>query len=296
MRRALPPLNAMHAFEAAARQLSFTRAAAELHVTQAAVSHQVKALEEHLGVKLFRRLPRRLLLTDEGQSYARALGDAFSRLAEATARLHARDARRLLTVSVIPSFAARWLVPRLGRFRELHPDIDVRVAPTAALADFARDDVDVGIRFGPARRFPGLRVDLVLGDEMFPVCSPRLRRGPRALRDPDDLRHHTLLHDEGHEQWRAWLAAAGLRGLDAGRGPIFTDASMLLQAAAEGQGVAIARRVLAEDELHRGRLVRPFPLALPTERAYWLVSPRATAEQPKIRAFRDWLLAEAGRR
>jgi LysR family glycine cleavage system transcriptional activator len=290
----LPPLNPARAFEAAARHLSFTRAARELCITQAAVSHQVKALEEHLGMKLFRRLPRRILLTDEGQRYARTLTEVFGRLAEATARLGAPDQRRVLTVSVIPSFAARWLVPRLGRFRALHPEIDVRVAPQSEPADSARGDVDVGIRFGLGR-YPGLRTDHLLGDEMFPVCSPRLRRGRHALRRPADLRHHVLLHDERHDDWRAWLVAAGVTGVDPARGPIFIDASMLVQAAVEGQGVAMARRVLAEDDVARGRLVRPFGPSLPSNRAYYVVAPLATAEQPRIRAFRDWLLAEAGR-
>jgi LysR family glycine cleavage system transcriptional activator len=294
-RQELPPLNALRAFEAAARHLSFTRAAAELFVTQAAVSHQMKALESHVGVKLFRRLPRRLLLTDEGQAYAREVSDAFTRLAAATARLREPDARaaRLLTVSVVPSFAARWLVPRLGRFRRRHPEIDVRVSPQSEAADFARDDVDVGIRYGGGR-YPGLRSDRLLDDELFPVCSPRLAA---KLRTPRDLRHQVLLHDETHEDWRTWLTSAGVAGeVDASRGPIFTDASMLLEAATGGQGVALGRRVLAGDALARGRIVRAFPRvpALPSNRAYFVVAPRATAEQARIRAFREWLLEEAG--
>jgi LysR family glycine cleavage system transcriptional activator len=295
----LPPLNALRAFEAAARHLSFTRAAAELFVTQAAVSHQIKALESHVGVKLFRRLPRQLLLTDGGQAYAQALTDVFTRLARATARLREPDATRrsLLTVSVVPSFAARWLVPRLGRFRKLHPEIDVRVSPQSAAADFARDDVDVGIRYGGGR-YPGLRSDRLLDDELFPVCSPGARRGKHALRQPRDLRHHVLLHDETYEDWRTWLAVAGVGiadGIDASRGPIFTDASMLIEAAMGGQGVALARRVLAESELRSGRLVRPFraELTLASDRAYFVVAPKATADQPRIKAFREWLMREA---
>jgi LysR family glycine cleavage system transcriptional activator len=252
-----------------------------------------------VGVKLFRRQPRRLLLTDEGQAYAHALTDVFARLARATARLREPEAarRRLLTVSVLPSFAARWLVPRLGRFRKRHPEIDVRVSPQAAAADFANDDVDVGIRYGGGR-YPGLRTDRLLDDELFPVCSPAARRGKHALRRPRDLRHHVLLHDETHDDWRTWLAAAGLGtedGVDAARGPIFIDASMLIEAAMGGQGVALGRRVLVEDELRSGRLVRPFgvELTLPSDRAYFVVAPKATAEQPRIKAFREWLLEEA---
>lgn len=294
MRRRLPPLNALLAFEAAARHLSFTEAAEELYVTQAAISHQVKALEEHLGVKLFRRLNRALRLTDEGQAYLPAVREALDRLNEATARLRASDVRGTLTVSVLPSFAARWLVPRLGRFREIHPEIDVRVAPTAELVDFARTDVDVGIRYGRGQ-YPGLKADRLLEEEIFPVCSPALLTGPSPLRQPQDLCHYTLLHDERHDGWRAWLLAAGVEGVDPTRGPIFTDSGMLIQAAVAGQGVALGRQALAAADLRAGRLVRIFDLNLPTEFAYYFVCPEATADWPKIRAFREWLLAEAHR-
>jgi LysR family glycine cleavage system transcriptional activator len=292
MSRRLPPLNALRAFEAAARHLSFTRAAAELHVTQTAISHQIRALEERLGVRLFRRLPRGLLLTEEAQHYLPPVRDAFDRIAAATAQLAGGASSGSLTVSVLPSFAAKWLVPRLGRFRAAHPNLDLRISASSQLVDFARDDVDVGIRMGPGH-YPGLRVDRLFGESMVPVCAPELQSGPHPLRRPGDLRHHVLLHDDDHSGWQLWLELAGVEGVDAGRGPVFTDSAMVVQAAAEGQGVALARSVLAAGDLAAGRLVRPFEISVPHDLAYYLVSPEATAEQPRIRAFRAWLLAEA---
>ncbi len=294
MPRRLPPLNALRAFEAAARHLSFTRAAEELHVTQAAISHQVKALEEHLGRKLFRRLNRALLLTDDGQAYLPSVSRAFTLLNDATDNLLTKQAPGPLTVSALPSFAARWLVPRLGRFRQIRPDIDLRIDPSADLSDFAGGDVDVGIRYGRGK-YPGMRADWLMTEDIFPVCSPSLLEGPHPLHDPADLEHQVLLHDDGHGDWRTWLLAAGADRVDPTRGPIFTDSSMLIQAAMAAQGVALARGVLAADELAAGRLVRPFTLSLPTEYAYYLVCPVNTAEHPKIAAFRDWLLGEARR-
>ncbi len=293
MARRLPPLNALRAFEAAARHLSFTRAAEELNVTQAAISHQVKGLEERLGVVLFRRLNRALLLTDAGQSYLPAVRDAFDRIAEATGDLKALDRAGVLTVSVLPSFAAKWLVPRLGGFREAHPDIDVHVAPSDHLVDFARENVDLAMRYGQGN-WPGLRADRLMTEEVFPVCSPNLAQGPRRLRSPDDLRHHTLLHDDMRIDWRMWLLAAGVEGIDTRRGPTFTDSSMVVQAAVAGQGVALGRSALAAADLAAGRLVKPFDISLPAAVAYYVVCPEATAERPKIVAFRDWVIAEAG--
>jgi LysR family transcriptional regulator, glycine cleavage system transcriptional activator len=292
MSRRLPPLNALRAFEAAARHLSFTRAADELHVTQTAISHQIKALEERLAVRLFRRLPRGLLLTEEAQRYLPPIRDAFDQIAAATEQLGAGGSSGRLTVSVLPSFAAKWLVPRLGRFRATHPDLDLRISASSQLVDFARDDVDIAIRMGRGR-YPGLRVDRLFGESMLPVCAPKLLSGAHPLRRPEDLREHVLLHDDDHTGWQLWLELSGVEGVDPTRGPIFTDSAMVVQAAAEGQGVALARRVLAAGDLAAGRLVQPFEVSLPHDLAYYLVSPEATAEQPRIRAFRAWLLAEA---
>ncbi|MGQ0677880.1 MAG: transcriptional regulator GcvA [Rhodospirillales bacterium] len=288
----LPPLNALRAFEASARHLSFTRAAAELNVTQAAVSHQIKALEARLGIPLFKRLNRALLLTDAGQAYVPAVREAFEGIMRATDQLLRRDRGGVLTVSVLPSFAAKWLVPRLGRFREAHPEIDVRISTDHHITDFAREDVDMAVRYGQGD-YPGLHTVRLMTEDVFPVCSPALLKGRHPLLQPGDLRHHTLLHDDFRVDWRIWLLAAGVKDMDPDRGPAFTDSSMVVQAAVEGQGVALARSVLAASDLAAGRLVRPFDVSMPARWAYYAVCPLATRDNPKIKAFRDWLMAEA---
>ncbi len=294
MARHLPPLNALRAFEAAARHLSFSRAAEELHVTHAAISHQVKALEERLGVKLFRRLTRAVRLTDAGQAYLPVLRDAFDRIAEATERLVASDTIGALTVSTTPGFAARWLVSRLVAFREAYPDIDIRLTPSLHLVDFAREEVDVAVRYGRGE-WPGLRADCLLTLNVFPVCSPKLLEGPHPLLTPDDLRHHTLLHDDMAADWGRWLLVAGVDGIDTTRGPRIHDSSLVLQAAVDGLGVALARSALAAADLAAGRLVKLFDISLPSVACYYVVYPEAWADRPKIAAFREWLLAEARR-
>jgi LysR family glycine cleavage system transcriptional activator len=290
---ALPPLNALRTFEAAARQLSFTRAAHELHVTQTAVSHQIRILEQHLRVRLFVRLPQRLALTAEGQAYARELGRVFERIEDATAALRAQPRREVLAVTLLPSLAARWLLPRLGRFIARHPQTDLRLLSTERNLDFARESVDVGIRFGYGR-YAGLRSEKLMDDELFPVCSPALvqgRKGQRRLRV--DLQRQPLLHDETPDGWRRWLRAVAATDVDAERGHIFTDASLMLQAAADGHGVAMGRGKLVERELAEGRLVRPFAEAVPSEHAYYVVTSEHTAELPRVKAFRAWLFEEA---
>jgi LysR family glycine cleavage system transcriptional activator len=300
MARRLPPLNSLRAFEAAARHLSFTRAAEELHVTPAAISHQIKALEAHLGVKLFRRLNRAVLLTDAGQACVSGLSEAFDRMAAALERLRARECAGPLTVSTSPAFAAKWLVPRLERFQERCPEVDVRVSAAMRLVDFAREDVDVAIRYGPGR-YPGLLAELLLTNEVVPVCAPALLGSPRPLRVPQDLRHHTLLHDDtptsdgAYPNWAMWLRAAGVEGVDASRGPRFDYAGLAFEAAAVGRGVALALSTIAAGDLAAGRLVRPFAVAVPTPFAYFMVCPEALAARPKVEAFRCWLRAEVER-
>jgi LysR family transcriptional regulator, glycine cleavage system transcriptional activator len=300
MTRRLPPLNSLRAFEAAARHLSFTRAAEELHVTPAAISHQIKALEDHLGVKLFRRLSRAVLLTEAGQACVAGLSDAFDRMAVALERLRAQECTGSLTVSTSPALAAKWLVPRLERFQQLHPEIDVRVSAAMRLVDFAREDVDVAIRYGRGS-YPGLLADLLLTNEVVPVCAPALLEGARPLRTPQDLRHHALLHDDtstsdgAYPNWPMWLRAAGLEDIDPSRGPRFDYPGLVLDAAAAGRGVALALSTVAAADLAARRLVTPFAVAAPTPFAYYLVCPEATAERPKVAAFRRWLRAEAGR-
>jgi LysR family glycine cleavage system transcriptional activator len=293
----LPPLNALRAFEAAARLLSFSKAAAELHVTAAAVSHQIKALEDDLGAKLFRRATRAVVLTEAGQALAPALREGFERIAAGVAALRALDRRGILTVSSAPSFAARWLVPRLGLFNARHPEIDVRVSATLGLADFARDGVDAAIRYGRGK-YPGLHVERLMQDEIFPVCSPALlKRGPR-LRKPDDLRHYMLLHDESPiaaPDWTMWLRAAGATKVDPARGLRFSNFDLTLTAALAGEGVALARSSLSGGDIAAGRLVQPFPLRLATDLATYFVCPPGALKSPRVAAFREWLFGEIGR-
>ncbi|MFQ5959105.1 MAG: transcriptional regulator GcvA [Alphaproteobacteria bacterium] len=292
MARRLPPLNALRAFEAAARHLSFSRAADELNVTHAAVSHQIKALEEHLGVKLFRRLTRAVRLTDAGQALLPVLRDAFDAIAVTSDRLRAADATGPLNVGATPAFASRWLVPRLARFYAAHPEIEIRLCPSMELVDFTRDDIDLAVRFGRGG-WPGLDAELLMCLDMFPVCSPALRDGPKPLREPADLAHHTLLHEDLREDWQRWLVAAGIDSVDWTRGPTFNETDLLLQAAVEGIGVAVAHSALVANDLARGRLVRPFEETLTTDAGFYVVFPEAAADRPKIKAFRDWLFAEA---
>jgi LysR family glycine cleavage system transcriptional activator len=299
MARNLPPLNSLRAFEAAARHLSFTKAAEELHVTPAAISHQIKALEEQMGVPLFRRRTRALRLTQAGQSALPPMRDGFDRLADAVDLLRAHEESGAITVSLDPSFAAKWLVPRLDRLRAAHPDLDVRLDATEKLVDFQRDNVDLAIRYGGGN-YPGLEAERIISEEIFPVCSPKLREGREPLEKPDDLRHHTLIHLEWDSEdvtaptWRMWLLAAGIHDIDFTRGPVFSMTTLALQAAIEGQGVALASSFLVSDDLAAGRLVVPFDLSVcdPLDFAYHIVVSKRTADLPRVVAFREWLLGE----
>jgi LysR family transcriptional regulator, glycine cleavage system transcriptional activator len=292
VRRRLPSLNALKAFEASARQESFTKAAQELHVTQGAVSQQVKGLEAELGIRLFHRERQRLLITDAGRIYLGVVRDAFDRLATGTERLLQRQESGVLTVTTSPNFAAKWLVHRLGRFSEAHPSIDLRVSASVQHIDFAREDIDLAIRHGDGQ-WPGLHVTKLCTEELVPVCSPKLLTGRRALRSPRDITHHTLLHTNSPAEWSRWLLKAGVAGGETPRGIVFNQASMTIDAAVDGQGIALARTALASWDLLSGRLVRPFPLALEVPYAFWIVCPKSAAELPKISAFRKWLLSEA---
>lgn len=292
--RRLPPLNALRAFEAAARQLSFTKAAGELHVTQAAISHQIKALEEWLGMPLFKRQNRSLLLTDAGQAYLPPLREALDRIQDATDKLRERDKSGALTVSTFTSFAAKWLVPRLGRFATAHPDVEVRLAINDALMDFGSEALDVGIRYGRGD-WKGLRAERLMTEVVFVVCSPRLLEGPVPLKRPEDLRRHTMLHDDLPEDWDTWLEAAGVGAIKARRDLAFNHSEMVLQAAIDGLGVALGRSVLVADDLATGRLIKPFDLELPTQAAYYFVCPEGSQDRPKVKAFRDWVTAEVVR-
>jgi LysR family glycine cleavage system transcriptional activator len=294
MAERLPPLIAVRYFEAAARHLSFTKAAQELHVTHSAISHQIKALEEWLGTPLFRRLNRSIVLTEAGQAYVRPVREALEKLGDASRALKSREQTGTLTVSVMPSFAAKFLVPRLGGFRRAHPDIDVRISAAERLVDFSREDVDVGLRYGRGN-WPGLRIDRLMRENLFPVCSPKLRRGPVPLKAPADLLNHTLMHDSDwpESMWVRWLAAAGVKADNLKPALSFNYSSLMIQAAIDGLGVALAQEALVRDDLATGRLIRPFDIDMPSDYAYYVVSPEATAERPKVAAFRTWLLTEA---
>ena len=288
----LPSLNGLRAFEAVARHMSFKSAAHELFVTPGAVSQHIKGLEEALDKPLFLRHGRGIELTEAGALLLPVVGEAFQRISDITDRLTESDTQGPLTVSVLPSFAIKWLVHRLGKFRELYPDYDVRVSATTQLADFSRESLDLAIRLG-AGDWPGLRCDRLMAGDLFPVCSPKLLKGRHPLRTPADLRFHTLLHNQNYGEWPMWLKVHGVAGVDASRGPGFSDTGLVIEAAIDGQGVGLSRMALAEEELAAGRLARPFDLVIPSELAYYIVYPEARARQPKIVAFRDWLMQEA---
>jgi len=243
MLRRLPPLNALKAFEAAARHESFTRAAEELCVTQGAVSHQVKALEATLGLKLFNRERQRLVITEAGRDYLAVLRDAFDRIALGTARVVQRQSSGVLTVSTSPDFAAKWLVNRLGHFAEAHPDIDLRVSATLHHVDFAREEVDLAVRHGEGD-WPGLDAVRLSTEQLFAVCSPKLLSGRKRLSRPADILKFPLIHMDTRADWTRWLQAAGVDGSGAIHGPVLNRASMVIDAAINGQGVALARTTL----------------------------------------------------
>ena len=292
MLRRLPQLNALKAFEAAARHESFTRAAEELCVTQGAVSHQVKALEVELGVKLFNRERQRLVITEAGREYLIVLRDALDRIAVGTERLLQRQSSGVLTVSTSPDFAAKWLVNRLGRFAEEHPGIDLRVSATLHHVDFAREDVDLAVRHGDGN-WPGMDVARLSAEHLFPVCSPKLLAGRNRLTKPADVLKFPLIHADDRKDWARWLEAVGVDGAKLSHGPVLNRVSMVIDAAIDGQGIALARTTLAASDLISGRLVRPFDEELRLSKTYWVICPKATTTLPKIVMFRDWLLSEA---
>ena len=300
MGRRLPPLNALRAFEAAARHLSLSRAADELSVTPAAVSHQIRTLEDHLGVPLFRRDGRSLLLTDAGQACLPGIREGFERLSSAIDEIDSLGMAGVLTVSVAPSFAAKWLVPRLDRFLETMPGADVRIDVSSGPLDFEREDVDVAIRFGDGVH-PGLQVDKLFHEMVFPVCSPELLKGAKPLREPRDLLQFTLIHLDWEAQgavwpnWRMWMQAAGVKDFNDTRGLHFSQTSLALQAALDGHGVALGETTLAAHDIASGRLVKPFELSLrsPAQFGYHLITRRDSSDRPMTKAFRNWILVEA---
>jgi LysR family glycine cleavage system transcriptional activator len=297
MSKDLPPLTALRAFEAAGRHLSITRAADELCVTAAAVSHQVKTLEDYVEVRLFRRTGNSLFLTDAGQAFLPGLRAGFAELERAMNALREHDLRGPFVLSVAPVFATKWLIPRLEGFHAAHPEIDVRIAATLELADFERDGIDAAIRVGRGR-YPGLVAHRLFGESVVPMCSPALLKGEHPLGVPEDLRHHVLLHFDwpAREQvtpdWGTWLRSTRVKGIDAARGPRFTQPDYAMQAAVEGAGVVLGWRSLAQADLDSGRLTIPFDLPLPMDVAFYFVYPEASAERRKLAHFREWLLGQ----
>jgi LysR family transcriptional regulator, glycine cleavage system transcriptional activator len=284
----MPPMQALRAFEAAARAGSLTRAADALSVTHGAISHQIKALEASLGVRLIERAGRGIRVTDDGARLATRLRAALVEIGDAVREASERSNPRQLRVSVTPSFASRWLLPRLGRFLARHRDIDLDVRSSFVLVDFRRDDTDLAIRYGFGS-WPDVTAEHLLDDAFFPVCSPRL--APKLPAHPRDLARHTLLRSDD-EWWKPWFEAVGLDWPEPARGPIFDDSGLMLQAAAEGQGIALARGSLLGNDVKNGLLVRLFDIDVPAQRRYYLVYPPRLAASPKLAVFRAWLQDE----
>ena len=290
----LPPLSSLRAFEAVARRLSFSRAAEDLHVTPGAVSQQIRFLEQHLGESLFERTRRSVALTEAGMKMLPEIQSGLETLSRAVSSKAAPTSAKALTISVAPSFAAKWLLPRLADFSDQHSDIDLRISATVGLADFKRDKVDLAIRLGRGN-YGDLHTELLFGESLAPLCAPKLLEAKGALRKPDDLRKHRLLHDTSipgeNEQssWERWLNLAGAKQVPAYRGTRFSLADLAMQAAIDGTGVVLGRMVLAEGDLAAGRLVRPFRMTLPLDVSYFLVMPKASLRRSEVQVFRDWL-------
>ncbi|RZI43545.1 transcriptional regulator GcvA [Herbaspirillum sp. HC18] len=293
----LPPLPAIRAFEAAARHGGFQSAGEELHVSAGAVAHQVKQLESWLGVTLFQRLPRGVALTPAGRQYAESLRPILNGLAEVSEAIKRHGDERVVTVTSVPSLVARWLMPRLGRLRELHPEIDMRVLASLHPVDFAREGVDVAIRLG-AGPYPGLKAEVLLEEWFSAVCSPAFKAAAPDLREPADLLRYPLLHDELEPRipdeivWTRWLRTFGINYTGTAR-PSFSHTYLTLEAAANGQGVAIAPEPLIEEDLRSGRLVRLFPQRVLGPYRFHLLRPAETEARPAVKAFCDWIMAEA---
>ena len=292
MSRKLPSPVALRAFEAAARQLSFTRAAEELFVTQSAVSHQVRALEEALGVRLFLRLTRQLRLTEPGEALLTVLRDSFDRIEETLAVLRVGSTSQPLRISLTSYFAARWLTRRLGRFSALHPDVEIHMRLTNGDVDFKRLDLDLAVAWGHGD-WPDLEAELLVPTRIIAVCSPALLATGPPLREIADLRHYNLLHETDRSLWRTWLKAVGAFDVASGRNLVMDDPNLVHQAAVDGQGVALGAEALLDDEISRGLLVRPFELSVELAGAYHIAHQPGARNRENVMAFCDWLAVEA---
>lgn len=295
MPRRLPPLNSLRAFEAAARHLSFARAAEELYLTPSAISHQIKALEEQVGTKLFERRGRNVVLTDAGGRYYPALRQAFDRMNEATEELKQSDRFGALTVNVLPTFAIRWLLPQLNDFQERHPEIEVRITTNVNNIDFNQTEADAAVRFGNGN-WPGLEARLLMTEEIVPVCSPALLEKGPGLKSPGDLKHYPLLHDINRpDTWRAWLNAVGEKSIDPDKGLKLETTNLAVQGALQGLGIVCANPYMVSRELETGQLIEPFEYHLPVANGYYLVYPKGREDRPRLKAFEKWLTEMAGR-
>jgi LysR family transcriptional regulator, glycine cleavage system transcriptional activator len=297
----LPQVAFFQGFEAAARNLSFTKAAEELFLTQSAVSRQIKALEDHLGVALFARRPRSLVLTEAGQTLYRVTTDVLDRLQSAVDQLGSVGRTRQLSITTTTGFASLWLIPRLPRFTNLHPDTDVRISATTDMLNLERSLVDLAIRYCPPETVPEGTIRL-FGEEILPVCSPALLRDrSRPLKRPQQLKEHTLLHFDypgavkSFMDWRTWLSALGLSDLNPMRALQFSQYEQMIQAAINGQGVALGRQPLVNDLIQSGALVAPFKRTIVGSRAYFLIESAAASRKPQVHAFVEWLLDEITR-
>jgi LysR family glycine cleavage system transcriptional activator len=292
MHQRRPPLSTLRAFRAAAHCLSFTQAAEQLHVTQAAISHQIKSLEQSLGVALFVRGNRSLALSESGTRFLPYIDQMFSLLDQGLKQVRTKDSETTLTVTLLPSFASRWLVPRLGLFLKANPDIDFRLAPSRTITNFQTEDIDLGIRYGSGN-YPGLLSIHLMDEEIFPVCSPAIMSGEFPLSCPADLKNHVLLHDDGHGDWRKWLVAARANDVDPDKGPVYTDSAMAVQSAIEGDGIALARSQLVKDDIARGQLIKPFDISQPSNFSYYIIYPEERSPTPAMLAFINWLQEQA---
>jgi len=297
MSRPIPPLNPLRAFEVAARHLSFTRAADELFVTPSAVSHQIKTLEENLGIALFVRDTKSLALTAAGKAYLPGIQEAFKQVMYATQQLRQSQGTPSLKINLPPTFAVKWLIPRMRRFMQAYPDIDLEISTSKHMVDFTREDFDMAVRYGRGI-YPGLHSELCLPVEVFPVCSPALMQGEHPLRTPADLRHHVLLHDNStysdvsNPDWGMWLEDAGVSDVDVTRGPSFWPSHLVIAAAVDGLGVALVKKNWVMKDLADGLLVKPFDVTLPVEFSYFMVYPQDRAADARIAAFVSWVHEE----
>lgn len=293
MQRRLPPLTSLRTFEAAGRHLSFTSAAAELYVTQAAISHQIKALEEYLGATLFIRHPRKLELTKTGDKLMPVVRDSLDAISRTIADIRNEQDITPICVSVAPSFAVNWLMPRLDQLFEKHPTIELSLKHSNVPVDFANESVDVAITYG-SNSWRGMQVQSILSIDFFPVCSPNLLSDGRTLDALNDINNFNLLHDADYETWREWLKLANADGIDPNRGTIVDDTNMLIKAALDGLGIAMCSLPFVQEHLSSGKLIRPFELSLSSDKAYYAVCPKEHLSRKEVRTFWTWLTSQTG--